>query len=135
MLSKESLVPALVVVVVLGVLVPFHSFASGGSVLVAMGPIDPSPVAFDYQISLSPGSASLVAGQAMVVLLNLSLVSGTPQNVTLSTRISPTFAPTDSTAQLQPLNVTSGFPPFRARLPITTSPYSIVCSLDSLHRE
>ena len=77
----------------------------------------PPPVPFDYAVSLSPNKTNIVPGQNGIVVVGLILVSGTAENVTLSSMISP------STASIRiSLNRTSGFPSFSAEMSIATDP-------------
>ena len=77
----------------------------------------PPPVPFDYAVSLSPNKTNIVPGQNGIVVLGLILLSGTAENVTLSSMISP------STASIRiSLNRTSGFPSFSAEMSIATDP-------------
>ncbi len=78
------------------------------------------PIPFDYQIQASPVNSTIFAGQSEVVLLSLSLVSGTPEKVTLSS----SRVPSDSGVQAS-LNVTSGFPSFFASLFLNTTSSSL----------
>ena len=82
--------------------------------------LSPPPVPFDYHIATSPANATSFAGQSTTVLVNLRLVSGKAENVTLSVLHSPV----DLVVQVSPTNVTSGFPPFPARFSISTIPSS-----------
>jgi PKD repeat protein len=75
----------------------------------------PPPVPFDYSVSISPNKINIAQGQKDTVVLGMILVSGTPENVTLSSVISP------FTSSIQvSLNRTSGFPSFSAELSIAT---------------
>src|SRR6266571_812562 len=77
----------------------------------------PPPVPFDYAVSISPNKTNIVPGQNGIVVLGLILVSGTAENITLSSMISP------STSSIRiSLNRTSGFPAFSAELSIVTDP-------------
>ncbi len=91
---------------------------TSGSVTVLSLP----PIPFDYQIATS-ANVTIFAGQSTTVLLSLSLTSGTAENVTLSIL----FSPLDPIVRVSLPNVTTGFPPFPARLSITTTPSSF-CS-------
>ncbi len=79
--------------------------------------LSPPPVPFDYKITTSPVNATIFEGQSTAAFVSLSLVSGSPENVSLSISVSPAT----STVQVS-LNVTSGFPLFHARLFIITGP-------------
>ena len=81
----------------------------------------PPPVPFDYAVSLSPNKTNILPGQNGIVVLGLILVSGTAENVTLSSMVSP------STSSIRiSLNRTSGLPSFSAELSIATDPSSQV---------
>ncbi len=74
------------------------------------------PVPFDYKMSLAPNTASIVQGQGTSSTASLTLLSGTSENVSLSSLISPL----DPTIRIS-FSPISGFPSFSATLSISTA--------------
>lgn len=77
---------------------------------------NPSQAPFNYTMSITPNSTTLTQGESAAAVLRLSVVSGTPENVTLTFTVSPA----DPTIQ-GILNTTSGFPPYTASISIRTT--------------
>jgi hypothetical protein len=86
--------------------------------LVALAPLRVgSAIQFDFSISASPNTVSLSElGQSVAVTIRVSLLSGTPQIVTLGYACSPLDCSLS--------NPQSGTPPFESVLLISTRPFS-----------
>ncbi len=82
--------------------------------------LNPPPVPFDYTLSVTPGNATTVLGQDITATVSLALTFGAPENVTLSSTISPYDA--SIRVSFNGSASTSGFPSYSASMKITTSP-------------
>jgi hypothetical protein len=69
---------------------------------------------FDFKVEVSPTSAVAIQGETILATVTVTLVSGTPQTVTLTAE----NLPPDTTAEFTP---TSGTPTFQSMLKLVTS--------------
>ena len=79
--------------------------------------LNPPPTPFNYTIQVIPGSATIIQSQNTTTTVTLSLTSGAPENVTLSSAVTPS----SSTIRVS-FNATSGFPTYSASMKIISSP-------------
>ena len=79
--------------------------------------LNPPPTPFNYTIQVIPGSATIIQSQNTTTTVTLSLTSGAPENVTLSSAVTPS----SSTIRVS-FNSTSGFPTYSASMKIISSP-------------
>jgi hypothetical protein len=91
------------------------TFQNWNTVISQVGAFSTSTT-FDFSVSLSPTSGSVVQGSGTTSTVTVSLVSGTSTTVTLSTSISPT-----ATGLTATVNPTSGTPTYSSTLTISTA--------------
>ena len=91
------------------------TFQNWNTVISQVGSFSTS-TGFDFSVSLSPTSGSVVQGSGTTSTVTVSLVSGTSTTVSLSTSINPTAA--GLTATVSP---TSGTPTYTSTLTISTA--------------
>ncbi len=71
---------------------------------------------FDYQVTVAPTTQTIVAGDSISAVVHVALTTGSTQNITLSSSITPK----DSFVE-ESLDTSSGSPPFDAVLHINTA--------------
>jgi hypothetical protein len=91
------------------------TFQNWNTVISQVGAFSTSS-SFDFSVSLSPSSGSVVQGSGTTSTVTVSLVSGTSATVSLSTSISPT-----ATGLTATVNPTSGTPTYTSTLTISTT--------------
>src|SRR5207247_10921926 len=79
-----------------------------------------SSTGFDYRITTSTSNTDIAAGLTTIIGVNITITSGTPENVSLTAEVAPS-SPTVHAS----LNVSNGSPTFHATLSVTTETTSL----------